>query len=178
MIRTLVGLTLLGLLVLAGYLFFYLGFYAPVEVRIEERGPLILVGKDHTGAYHGVGQSISAVERWAIEQNVPCPQTFGLFFDDPAAVDQDRLRSRGGCILMAKADGVEIPADFITDERPRARFVVGRFEGSPSISPFKVYPKIKEFVEEQRLKVPIEAMEIYTLNGADVITEVLFLIEQ
>ena len=47
---------------LAVYLYFYLGVSKPVDISCEKRGPLNLMFKSHSGAYHEIGETIRAVE--------------------------------------------------------------------------------------------------------------------
>jgi AraC family transcriptional regulator len=154
------------------YLYFYLGAYKPVTIRVESRGPFHLLYKTHTGPYHEIGPTISEVEAWAKAQNIPCAQTFGEYLDDPQAMDQDRLRSQGGCVLSAPLS--EFKHDFHASELPETKYVVAHFEGSPSISPFKVYPKVKDYLEEHRLTASVSVIEIYSVNGEKVTTDYLF----
>ena len=156
------------------YLFFYLGAYKGVEIEVANRGPLHLLYKAHAGAYHQIGDTIREVETLALAQNWDCRQTFGEYLDNPDNVDQDRLRSRGGCILTAKP--ASLPAGYQYEERPTAKYVVGHFSGSPSIGPFKVYPKVKTYLAEHRLMTTETTIEIYTVDGPRVATEYLFVL--
>ncbi len=162
-------ITLIGFAI---YLYLYLGANKEVTLTVAEQGPLVLLYADHAGAYHEIGKKIEYVEKWAREKSLPCRRTFGEYLDDPSAVDQDRLRSRGGCVLEQKIE--EFPEDMKLEERPRRRYVVARFEGSPAIGPFTVYPKAAEYIETMRLKSDGPAMEIYTIQGTAVTTEFLF----
>lgn len=166
-------LTILGVaLTLGTYLYFYLGVYKPVQITTAEVGPLYLLYKNHMGAYNEIGPILRETESWALQHNVHCGRTFGEFIDDPQAVDQDRLRSQAGCVLDGKPP---IPTgDFSFEEFPVRRYLVGKFQGSPSIGPFKVYPKMKAEMEKQRLRLNGPTLEIYTVNGANVETEYLF----
>lgn len=158
---------------LATYLYFYLGVYKSAgDVRVETVGPLLLVYKAHTGAYHQIGPAIQEVEEWAMKQNILCPRTFGEYLDDPDAVDQDRLRSRGGCVLTAVP--VDVPAQFTFETRAPHRYAIADFNGSPSIGHFKVYPKVKEYLAKERLRSQDAVIEIYKVNGKNVTTEFLF----
>lgn len=158
---------------LGTYLYFYLGFFLPVEIMVGERGPFHLVYKNHTGAYHQIGSVVQEVEAWAKQNSIRCELTFGEYIDDPAAQDQDRLRSRGGCALTLKPQA-DMPEGLNYEERPSRRYVIGVFEGSPSIGPFKVYPKIQDFIQEQRLKSTGPVIETYLIRGEKVTTEFLF----
>ena len=158
---------------LAVYLYFYLGFYKPVEIAIDQRGPLHFLYKAHTGPYHTIGPVISEVEKWALENKVGCEKTYGEYIDNPDAVDQDRLRSHGGCVLPGP-----LPAGFVSpytyEVRDEKNYVVARFEGSPSIGPFKVYPKAVRYIEDHHLKVGEAIIETYLIQGTAVTTEIMF----
>lgn len=161
------------LVVFAFYVMNYTGYFNPVELSTREEGPLHLVYKEHRGAYHGIGTVIGEVEKWAQDNGIPCTRSYGEFLDDPAAVDQDRLRSRGGCVLN-EASPVPLPEEFKSDNKPRRSYVVALFEGAPGISPFTVYPKALEYIAAQRLKSDGPVIEIYSVNGTSVVTEYLF----
>lgn len=162
---------------LSVYLYMHLGLAKPVDITTEDAGPFVFLFKEHMGAYHEIGKVITEVERWAIAQNQPCSKTFGEYLDDPSLVDQDRLRSLGGCIVPVKPE-VPLPEGFSVKEMPRQQFVVARFSGSPAVGPFKVYPKVHSFFAEKRIKAPTSNLEIYTVNGQQVNTEYLFVLPQ
>lgn len=175
-----IKVALLSLLVVlltgAAYLYVHLGVSSPVVISEGLRGPLILLSKNHFGAYHQIGPVIEEVERWALGRGLNCRMTFGEYLDDPAAVDQDRLRSRGGCVLTARTSESP-PEAFELIERPERRYVIARFEGSPSIGPFKVYPKVEQYMQERRLKTSDAVIETYVIHGQGVTTEYLFPLE-
>lgn len=176
MIKNLIIAVFAIALSLAVYLYVYLGFYKPVEIEIGTRGPLAMLYKDHLGAYHMIGPIITDVETWARENKIECAKTFGEYIDDPAAIDQDRLRSHGGCLIPGPlASPPTAPMKF--ELRPEKTYVIARFSGSPSIGPFKVYPKAHKFIEEKRLRVSVPVIETYDVRGGNVTTEFLFEIE-
>lgn len=172
--RIILGLVAAAALLVA-YLFMHLGVSKPVLISLEKRGPYEFLFKNHLGAYHKIVGVIQDVEKWAAERNLSCPQTFGEYLDDPQGVDEDRLRSHGGCILKARLDSP--PPDMQTQSRPERLYAVGRFEGSPAIGPLKVYPKIRQFLIEHRLTSASPVIEIYTVNGSGMTTEYLFAID-
>lgn len=161
---------------LAIYLFVHLGLSKPVTVTVEERGPFHFLYQTHLGAYHDIGPKITAVEEFAREQKIECPKTFGEFLDDPGAIEQDRLRSKVGCIVNDKPS-VALPEGFSYELRPASQYAVGHFEGSPAIGPFKVYPKVKEYILTERLKASGAVIETYLIRGEKVTTEFLFPVE-
>ncbi len=167
-----------SVLSLVAYLYFYLGVFLPVQVVTGERGPFTLVYMNHTGAYHQIGPVIQEVEKWASENKLRCELTFGEYLDDPAAVDQDRLRSRGGCAFSEKPKlQTALPEGFHTEDRAKKNYAIGTFDGGPSVGPFKVYPKVREYIQTQRLKQAGPVIETYFIRGEKVTTEFLFPLE-
>ncbi len=164
-----------GLIFMAVYLWNYLGMDRSVQISKGQRGPFLMLYKKHMGAYHHIMPTISAVEKWATDNGASCSVTFGEFLDDPAAVDQDRLRSRGGCFLRAPlAQDKNLPEGFAFESREPRQFVIARFSGAPSVGPFKVYPEVEDYLETHRLKKDGAVIEVYHVNGSQVETEYLF----
>jgi AraC family transcriptional regulator len=160
---------------LGTYLYFHLGVYEPVNVALEKRGPFELLFKQHTGPYHQISGAIQAVETWVQEHHMQCAQTFGEYLDNPETVDEDRLRSHGGCVLTTAV--AVPPPEFQYQKRAERNYAVGRFKGSPAIGPYKVYPKVRRFLNEHNLKSSSPVIELYTVNGNEMTTEYLFAID-
>jgi len=172
-LKWIVPLLLIGLAGFGIYLYRHLGLSQPVEITQGPRGPLLFLFKDHRGPYHEIGPVIREVELWALNKNVPCSKTFGQFLDDPQAVDQDRLRSRGGCVLSVLPNGMA-PEGFNVLKILERGYVIAKFRGSPAAGPMTVYPKVKKYFEEHRLVYPPTVIEIYSIDGESVETEYLF----
>lgn len=176
MVKTLI----LGVLTLAitlfGYLYFYLGVNKPVSVAVENRGPFYLIYKSHVGPYHRIVPVIAEVEQWALSHNLACMKTFGEYLDNPETVDEDRLRSHGGCILSAPL--AQVPPEYDYQVRPERSYAIGQFQGSPAIGPYKVYPKVRQYLSDNRLKSNSPVIEIYKVDGNSISTEYLFAIDK
>lgn len=173
MIKKLALAAFIALIGFAIYLYVYLGGFKEPRFMVLEQGPLHLVYVSHSGAYHEIGPKIESVEAWAHSRGYACDRTFGEYLDNPSAVDQDRLRSQGGCVMKESVRDA-LPEGMKYEERPARRYLVGTFEGSPAIGPFKVYPKAYETMESQRLKSDGPTIEIYTVHGTSVTTQYLF----
>lgn len=173
MIGKYLGVLALAAIALFVYLYFYLGLYRPVEISVATRGPFYMIYASHRGAYHEIGPTIAKVEKWAIDNNLRCEMTFGEYIDDPAAIDQDRLRSHGGCLLLSPFKS-PLPEGFFYEERPARKFVIGHFDGAPSASPFKVYPKVENYIQQHRLKSSGPPIETYLIHGDKMNAEFLF----
>jgi DNA gyrase inhibitor GyrI len=165
--------SLCGLIAFSFYVYRHLGLEKPVEIHQGPAGPFLFLFKDHRGPYHEIGPVIREVELWALKQNVPCSKTFGQYLDDPEGVDQDRLRSRGGCVLSVLPNGMA-PPGFSVLKLPEKLYVIARFSGSPAAGPLSVYPAVKKYFAEHRLVYPPTVIEIYSVNGPNVTTEYLF----
>lgn len=159
-------------LLMGGYLYFHLGFYKSARFHEATKGPLYLLYKDHLGPYFQISIVIDQVEKAAIASGLPCKTSFGEFLDDPKKTDQDRLRSRAGCVLSSLP--AKTPEGLKLETKPAQKYLVGEFDGSPAIGPYKVYPKAKEYFIQRRWTPYPENMEFYTVDGEMVHTEYLF----
>jgi AraC family transcriptional regulator len=175
MIKTLLLSIATVLVTLCVYLYIHLGIAKPVSLKVEKRGPFSLLFKPHMGPYYLINGVIKEVESWALSHNIACSKTFGEYIDNPATVDEDRLRSRGGCVLTTPIETP--PQELEYQNRGERLYVVAEFSGSPAVSPYKVYPKVQEYLIEQRLKSSGPVVEIYTVNGNQMTTEYLFAID-
>lgn len=167
--KSLIALTLLTILVLAGALLQRLGAFKPVEIRSQEVGPFKVVYRHHNGPYHKIVPEIEAVEKWAASAHEPCKTSFGEYLDDPNKVDEDRLNSNGGCLVEADWTG-RLPAELSYRELSRRLYVVADFDGAPSIGPQKVYPRAQKFITENGLKMDGPVVEMYERTGENQIT--------
>ena len=159
---------LLSLIAMAGYLYIYLGAFKKVDIHLVDKPPFHVVYKTHLGPYHKINSVIQSVEKWAQKHNLPCPETFGEYLDDPNQVPHDRLRSHGGCVMPKIR--FTLPSDLYQRTVNAHSYIEARFSGSPAIGPFIVYPKIKKFAKNQHLTIQSKSFEIYQIYGANKIT--------
>jgi hypothetical protein len=133
------------------YVAIYVGIMRPVHLSEEQAGPFRIVAKTHVGPYYKMASVIQEVESWAKNHQLKCRLSFGQYFDDPTRVDENRLQSRGGCILEpGETLPTPLPSEFVADQIPAGRFIKATFDGAPSIGPVLVYPKILEKAREAR----------------------------
>lgn len=164
MFRALLIAIPVALVLMIAHLATHLGAFKPVELS-EQTGPaLILLGVSHIGPYHKMNDQIKSVEDWAKSQNIDCRLSFGEYFDDPALVEEARLRSRGGCIVSEAPNN--IPNNFEVQQYPAdRRYILAVFTGSPAIGPYKVYNKVEEYRLEKRLKSAGSPIEVYEVHN-------------
>ena len=152
-----VGVTIIGLIMA---LLVYLGAFKSVSLSLSEAGPIRLVSKHHVGPYHKIVPTIEEVEDWAAKNGETCQTSFGEYLDDPDTTDEDRLKSNVGCLVTGDWSK-SLPHGFDYREIPRRQYVIAEFEGAPSIGPFKVYPKAKEFIASSGLLTSGSVIELY-----------------
>ncbi len=153
-----------------------LGAFRDVQIEVGAAEAMVLLSQDHLGAYHTTNQKIFEVEKWAQSQGHSCRLSFGEYFDNPDLVDEDRLKSRGGCVLTDEpARGLisdlstkgQLPKGFRLEALGERRALMAHFDGSPAIGPWKVYSKAREFMAREGLKQNGAVMEIYEILGPD-----------
>ncbi len=175
MIRKFLLFTLILLLSVVIYLYFFLGFRKSVEIKISQKQSQLVLYKSHLGPYHEILPTLEDVERHLQHNNQICEPSFGHYLDNPDLVDPERLRSEGGCFVKESRFENE---EFKIGHIPFGNYVVAFFEGSPSIGPWTVYPSVKKFARDQKLILKEDVYEIYHIEGNRVRTEYLFPIAQ
>jgi AraC family transcriptional regulator len=179
--HTLIAL-FIGLVSFIVYLMIHLGVWKNPEISMQDTKPRKLLAKNHLGAYHKINPIIQSVESFAKKFEVTCNETFGEYFDDPTSVSEDRLRSRGGCIVPFETDFINSKfsaADLKQEELelielPPAKAVAAVFTGSPAIGPYKVYPKIDRYMQTHKLARKGSVMEVYKINSSTEMTTTYF----
>ncbi|MES2962778.1 MAG: GyrI-like domain-containing protein [Bdellovibrionota bacterium] len=150
------------------------GAFKDVAIELTELGPHKVVSRQHDGAYHQIVPVIEEVEKWARANGEACKHSFGEFLDDPKVVDEDRLKSHGGC-LVEKEWATGLPEHFSYRELPRRKFLVAKFDGAPGIGPMKVYPRAMREISGRGLQIDGPVIEMYEILPENrVLTTYLF----
>lgn len=178
MIKKLLGSFLIVFFSIVIFLFFKTGAYKSVETEITDAPKLKLYYLEHIGPYHKILDKINVVEETLLKLQTPCKKTFGLFLSDPKIVEHEKLISHVGCAFY---DG-EAPEFFTPPEGLEEklfgldltgkRCYKGSFDASPSLSAIKIYPRLHKMAEQDRVKLRLDALEIYHIDGDNVKTEV------
>lgn len=145
-----------------------LGAFRDVQISTVELDKQFIIYKEHLGSYHKIVPVIEEVETWAKAHGESCQRSFGKYLDNPEIVDESRLRSQGGCVLVREISNM--PPEYQVGEIPAGKYVQARFEGSPGIGPMKVYPRVRKFAEVQRIRLKDWVVEIYEVHGHDAMT--------
>jgi len=157
---------------LAIHLYLHLGFTEEVNVLGLKKISFHLFAKRHVGAYYQINATISEVEKWAINNDIPCKATFGYYLDNPKTTDEDRLRSEGGCIVNTNTEKShkKNQKDFSFIDLPENQYLVLKFTGSPAIGPYKVYPKANKWMSKNAMIVSGPILEEYVIDGPNNLT--------
>lgn len=168
-IMRIIVLGVLGIVIaFVGSLMFKLGAFRDVKFSINEEPAMILIAKNHEGAYHKILPVIEEVETWAKSQNINCSKSFGEYLDSPELVEEVRLRSRGGCLVSEVPKN--LPAGFEVIQKDARKYIKAVFEGSPSIGPYKVYGPALRLANDNRLKLAPGNLEIYEIKSQTAMT--------
>jgi AraC family transcriptional regulator len=159
-------------LLLAVFIFIIIrvGYFKPVTIASGEQGPFLLVYKVHRGPYHEIAPMIDEVEAFFKDNGLPCPLAFGRFLHDPNTVPHDRLESHVGCAFMNSSPRLQELIEsggFLQDPLPKTEYVVGHFEGSPSMGPIKVYPYVEDWMNKYGYQIQRPVIELYQTTGED-----------
>jgi effector-binding domain-containing protein len=172
------GITIALLGIIAGIMVYRTGIYKEVTIASGQMGPYVFVFNEHIGPYHKIVPVIESIEKFMADNNMPCALTFGRYFDDPDKVEHDRLRSHGGCAFTQMTPELQKLIEegkFDYDNVEQQEYVIARFNGSPSVGPFVVYPKIESWFEKYGYQMEKPVVELYQiLPDQSVLTSYLF----
>ncbi len=159
----LVGIVAAGLIRTA----IYVGYFKEAHFKQVNSGEWTLVGLSHEGPYHQIVSKIQSVENQFKEWNIPCPQSFGLYEDNPSLTEEERLRSFAGCVVDTK-DLAKIPANnekhFEQRHLQFQSLLMGTFDGAPSVGPYKVYRPAEKKAQELNKSIQWPVLEIYEIR--------------
>ena len=147
-----------GLMVVIAVIAFLLGAFNSVVLAREGSGPYRIVCLPHTGPYPGVAKKILAVRKLLKgsekQLGVPC----GLYYDNPAKVAEEKLRSKGGYVIEGE---LAVEAPLLIERVPRRDVLVARLEAHPSLAPIKIYPKMAKWMAANNVEAAGPALELY-----------------
>jgi hypothetical protein len=170
-----------GIIVFITSLSFRLGAFKEVKVIDTPKTiNLTMLYKDFTGPYHLINKELKDVETFAKNIGINCDKTFGEFLDDPNTLDASRLRSHVGCIVNedTSIDSINLEKyNLKLKSLSKQKAIIAHFNGSPSISPYKVYPKVADRFKQLRVNFSYPVIEVYEIvRGSKVETTYYFFI--
>ncbi len=147
--------------------------YKEANIYYDTMPSYTLIYTNVTGDYVQTSTMLKQVEELLKKSNIPCPQTFGLFLDDPNIVVVHDLKSKVGCIYFENPLGLTKIPDGLEKRNIKSEDnqLSADFEGSPALGPRKVYAKAQTFVSDNSL---FPALEIYSYNQKNELTTKYF----
>jgi hypothetical protein len=154
-------------LVLLTTVYGFFGGFHKVKIQTINTGGKILVYENVTGAYNQASKISNKVYYELLNQyGIETTKGFGIFYDNPKNVEQNKLRSEIGCIVENIDNNTldKLKANFQVKILPNENYLVAEFpfKGFLSIimGMIKVYPIIGKYITENNFENgPI--MEIY-----------------
>lgn len=139
------------------------GVFDSVTFSIREAGPYNLVYKEHRGPYAGIRITLNDVFKYvAKEKKGRIKQGFAIFYDDPAVVSSDSLRSIGGVITDSL---LKVSAPYKSALFPKTKAIAGEFPIRSFLSytsgTLKFYPQLQKYLSENQYQLSGPVMEIY-----------------
>jgi len=161
------------------FTYFKSGAYKSVEAEKVVSPKFQLFYVENVGPYHKIMENLSYVEDEFKKLGTPCVRTFGHFLSDPEVIKHEKMISHVGCAFTPE----ESPQLFTLPDRVKEKFFTsneqadrvcfkGNFRGSPALSAIKVYPVLQEMAETNKIKLSKDYLEVYTVEGEKVLTDV------
>ncbi len=175
MIKTIFLVFVAMIVTFAIAVYVHLGAYKVPKVGMKMAPAMTLLYTTHVGPYNEVAPLMDKVQQWATEHNLTCEKTFGEYLDNPETTDQRRLQSRVGCVVDSRfapkdLDKIVATGPYKIEKRLPGRYLWASFDGSPSIGPFKVYPRMRKYARVHHLKTAVASLEVYTVQGSQSMT--------
>ncbi len=138
------------------------GAFESVELQQAARGPYQIVCLEHIGPYQQAPAKIEEVRALLEEKSIAIGNTCGVYHDDPTSVPQDQLRSRVGFIVE---DSIMVEAPFMIDSLAQREVIIGTIKAHPAVAPFKTYPALNAWMQQNGYETAGPAFEIYHEDG-------------
>ena len=147
------------------------GLFAEIEISEEKAGPYFLAYDTSIGPYKKSADVMDRIYNTLLgEKGVSATRGFGLYYDEPGSVPDEKLRSIAGCIVEKESQNkLQAPSPkFRTAFIKESGSIVVRFPYKGKISVllgvFRVYPVLDRYITEKGLSSgPV--MEIYDIKN-------------
>lgn len=151
------------------------GLFHSVKITEKEIDTIELVYEEHTGSYSETGKLQDKIYYKLLNnEEIETYKGIGIYYDDPKETQQEKLRSKVGCIIE--------PADYDRIDKLENNYNVMEISGQKMIYTefpyrskmaimagiFKVYPKIEKYRQDKGYPKR-ESIEIYDLPNKKII---------
>ncbi len=162
-----ISLVIGALILIFGSFLSYMGFFVTPVVMEKELGPYTIAYESFTGSYAESGKIFDKVFKSLKKDGIETTLGLGVYYDDPAKVPANKLRSDCGCVIAEKDLLVfgKVQNKYKTKIIPKAKRMVAEFPLknilSYMIGPMKVYPQFLKYAQEKKYKNSTLGIEIY-----------------
>ena len=156
----------------------YMGMFSTPKATETETGPYTFVYEEFTGDYKKTGPVFDKIYKALEDEGIETTRAIGIYFDDPAVVPADELRSQCGIIIeendLHKVQ--ELEKKFNVGQIERCDSVVVEFSIKNSLSymigPMKCYPVLAKYAQEKGYNMTT-SYELYDIPSK----KILFIME-
>lgn len=162
---------------LFGYLW-YLGMFIEPKPYEAKTGPFVYAYEEYVGEYKNTGATFDKVYKIVQAEKIGATRGIGIYFDDPAKVAANKLRSWCGTIIEEQ-DWPKLKTlvnKVKLGSRPQQDSIIAEFPLrnmlSYAMGPMKCYPAIVKYAAAKGYKAS-QAIEIYDMPNK----KILFIME-
>ena len=145
------------------------------QVTIKDVPEMNLVFYSFTGPYEQSFNDFGNLMAYIQQNKIPMgAHALGVFYDDPATVSADKLRSEAGFMVTKK---VEVSGNYKFKTLPAGKAISARYKSMNDIMP--AYQAIDKYLAEKGIKTEPFSIEIYFSSDPTVVdAEILMMIKE
>jgi hypothetical protein len=173
-----IGIVLVLLLVLIAVFLWYMGLLNTLQVSEQEAGPYTYVYEKFVGPYWDTEHVFQKVDSSLKAEGIATDKAIGIYYDDPAKVAKEKLRSDCGFVLQEK-DLSKVPdlkKKYHVATMPMKKSIVVEFPKRNKMSyllgPMKGYPGLMKYAQEKNYKMAMP-YELYAKEKILYIMEIV-----
>lgn len=174
-ILKILGIAIAVLAILVVSFLAYLGFFAKYTVSEISTGPYLMAYESFIGPYPETGKIFDKVYKSLKADGIKTKRGLGIYYDDPAKVPAEKLRSDCGVIIENPDQNLfaTIKNKYNVKQIVKAKRMVVEFPKKNMLSyfigPMKVYPLFEKHAKAQGYSASTLGIEIYDENNKKII---------
>ncbi|MFC1770539.1 GyrI-like domain-containing protein [Candidatus Margulisiibacteriota bacterium] len=169
------GLIILSLIILIISFLAYMGMFSNIKITEKETGPYLIAYESFVGPYAQSGKVFDKVYKALKSENIETLRGCGIYYDNPADVPAEKLRSDCGVIIEEKdlAAFEKVKSKYKTKTIQKATRLVAEFPKKNMLSymfgPMKVYPAFNKYCKAKGYNESTLGYEIYDETNKKII---------
>jgi hypothetical protein len=166
-----IGILIVVITALCLIFLIFMGFFKKIELAERITGPYTYVYRDFKGPYSKTKKVFDEVYDIVRAEGIEPTKGIGIYYDDPAKVPANELRSRCGSIIEGAAlEKLPVLKEKLkTDKIPERQSLVVEFPIKNALSymigPMKAYPVLAKAAKEKNYTFTEAGIEIYDVPG-------------